>query len=136
MSEAKYYLQQLAFLDAEINALQEECENFYATLLKATDYAREKVQSTMPESGENYTRLIEKRENVTTKIDELIDLKDLVLKEIDMIDDQRYRIILIERYINGKTWEQIARVLNYDTSWIYKLHGYALKSFESVHESQ
>jgi DNA-directed RNA polymerase specialized sigma subunit len=136
MSEAKYYLQQLAFLDAEINALKEECGYFKSTLIKATDYTSEKVQAdnTQP-YDDKYSKFIEKNEQIEEKIDSLIDLKYRVSDEIDKLDDQLYRIILRERYVNNKSLEEISHILNYTERHIQRKHGEALLAFNSIMSS-
>ena len=53
MSEAKYLLQKIAFLDAEINSLIREHESVKSTLLKATDYSNEPVATTKRNTSED-----------------------------------------------------------------------------------
>jgi len=39
---------------------------------------------------------------------------------------------LTYRYINGKTWEEIAVEMHYTYKWVHVLHGQALAEFENV----
>lgn len=130
MSEVKFFLQQLSFLNEEIEALQSECE-----LIKATIYSKEKVVETnVVNSGDQIMRLMNTHELINEKVDELIDLKIQVSNEIDYIDDRKFRIILRERYINMRSWEYIAGKLTYEVRHIHRLHGNALIAFEQVHK--
>ena len=45
-----------------------------------------------------------------------------------------YRTLLYERYINGKTWEQVAVRMNYSFRHTTKLHGTALRILKDVLE--
>ena len=58
-----------------------------------------------------------------------------MLNLINRLDNTIYRTLLIARYINCKTWEQIADEMGYDLRWIYRLHGKALKAIESHYKS-
>lgn len=132
MTKGKELLQSVVYLNAEINALQEELEVFKSTLLKATDYAGVKVQSdnTQP-YDDRYSRYMEKSENIDKKIDELVEQKDEISSHIDLIESPLYRVILRERYINNKSLEQISELkeLQYSVRHIERLHGEALSCF-------
>lgn len=45
-----------------------------------------------------------------------------------------YRTLLYERYINGKTWEQIAVDMNYSYRGVTKMHGRALQAVKECIE--
>ena len=47
---------------------------------------------------------------------------------IDSVSNPTYRQVLIYRYINGYTWEQIAVKMNYTYRNITRLHGKALRN--------
>ena len=76
MSEAKYLLQKIAFLDAEINSLIREYESVKSTLLKATDYSNEPVVNTKRNTSEDkLVKLADKSSEIDSKVDELVDFK-------------------------------------------------------------
>jgi len=62
----------------------------------------------------------------------LIDLKKEILNVINEIEDFRYRLLLEMRYINCKDWDEVANTLGYDTRYILKLHGRALKEIDEI----
>ena len=47
--------------------------------------------------------------------------------KIKQIEDEDERDVLFYRYIKGMEWWEIARAMDYNESWIYELHGKALK---------
>lgn len=55
--------------------------------------------------------------------------KDIAYK-IGEIDDQDERDVLFYRYMKGFDWWKIAQIMDYSESWIYELHGNALKKIK------
>ena len=136
MSEAKYLLQKIAFLDAEINSLIREHESVKSTLLKATDYSNEPVATTKRNtSEEKLVKLADKSSEINSKVDELVDFKMKMGDYINEIEDIKYRIILREHYINGVPLNKlpdVSDVMRYSERHLQRLHGEALLAFQKV----
>lgn len=49
---------------------------------------------------------------------------------IGAIENNEYQTILIKRYFEKKSWEDIAIAMLYSESWVYKLHGRALVAMD------
>lgn len=49
-----------------------------------------------------------------------------ITKVIMSMDDDRLQTLLVLRYINGESWEDIAEEMSYSVRQIYNLHGIAL----------
>lgn len=49
---------------------------------------------------------------------------------IKQLEDEDERDVLFYRYIKGMAWWEIARNMDYSESWIYELHGRALKNLK------
>lgn len=64
---------------------------------------------------------------IAAKKQKLYETKEEIYKEIDKIRDNRYFLILFERYIAMKTWEEIAEDNHFSRSHVLRLHGEALK---------
>lgn len=73
----------------------------------------------------DYSRLLDER------ILELSGFRAELLKNINNIGDTTFRTLLIARYINCKTWEQIAEDMGYSDKWVRtSLHKRALAEAE------
>ena len=49
---------------------------------------------------------------------------------INKLENQDERDVMFYKYIKGFTWCQIAQLMEYSESWIYELHGRALKNIQ------
>ena len=133
MIEAKYLLQKISFFDAEINSLIREYESVKSTLLKATDYSNEVVATTRQNTNEEkLVKLADKSIDINLKIDELVDFKIEMGNYIDQLEDERHRVILRERYINGLSFREISDILGYTERHLHRIHGEALLAFQNV----
>ena len=133
MIEAKYLLQKISFLDAEINSLIREYQSVKSTLLKATDYSNEVVATTKRNTNEEkLVKLADKSSDINLKIDELVDFKITMGNYIDQLEDERHRVILREHYINGLSFCEISEILGYTERHLHRIHGEALLAFQNV----
>lgn len=71
-------------------------------------------------------------QRLSAKWDELINLRETAKKLIDTLKDGRYREVLTLRYLDGKSWEQVAVTMGYTYRGVTGLHGKALKAFGEV----
>lgn len=127
----KEYLSQARWLDKQINSnlellseLKSRAESFPAVNLSG-----DKVQSgqTIDRVADIVIKIVDLEKTIDAQIDKYVDLKKEIKEKIDAIDNIEYRIILQERYLNFKKWEQIAVDLNYAYRHVLRLHGEALK---------
>jgi len=133
MSEAKYLLQKIAFLDAEIISLIREHESMKSTLLKATDYSNEPVATTKRNTSEDkLVKLADKSSDIDLKVDELIEFKIKMGDYINQLEDERHIVILRERYINGLSFRDISKNVGYTERHIQRIHGEALIAFQNI----
>lgn len=79
-----------------------------------------------------YDALIEYDAELDRRIDSLYDTKLEIQKAIWAVQDGTLRAVLSGRYLEGKTWEQIAVELNYSYMQICRLHGKALAEIKDV----
>lgn len=130
----KDYLSKIRHIDSDIRSRQSELDQLRQTIvLKTSTIKGEVIQETRQGAfDERYMKMIEQAEEIDAKIDELVEEKIKVSNQIDLLDDRVSRIILREKYINLKTFEEIAKILDYELSWIHRLHGKALKEFKQA----
>lgn len=130
---AKQWLERGRNLNNEIETLltaqQRALELACKTSSGSTD---DKVQTSRRNTSEerfisyaDYERLINE------KIDKLYQVQREITDAIYRVDNSTLRTLLVERYINFNTWEQIAVNMNYNYRWILRLHGRALQAIES-----
>jgi 3-methyladenine DNA glycosylase/8-oxoguanine DNA glycosylase len=132
--DAKTYLRQLTHLDKDINALLERRERYEAMAMRRTGVYSGGLPGTQRRNSsvETYAcKLVDLAREIDRKIDRYVDLTREAEALIEAISDIRYRRILKYRYLNGWSWEEIARSMGYDNmKWLWRLHGFALKSLD------
>lgn len=113
-------------INADVQALVKLRALVYGT---AARYDNVRVQTSPGNTQENnIIKLIDLENKINAKIDRLIDYQSKMHDLINSVDNTRYRTLLTERYINCKTWEEIAAEFKFkDVRNVYILHGKALK---------
>ncbi len=132
--KTKEYLQQLQKLDIIINQkLQELYELKKLQDIKAIDYTKEKVQSSR-QNGANFEtiliKIIDMENEINDEIDRFIDMKHCIINQIQTLDNTKYMQVLYKRYVEYKSFEQIAVEMGYTYDYIRKIHIKALRNFE------
>ncbi|NTW70655.1 MAG: DUF1492 domain-containing protein [Eubacteriaceae bacterium] len=133
--KAKEYLSQAFRLDERINTKLEQAEYVKALSMKTTScFGSEKISGGKTRSPiENAVcKLLMLEDEINSDIDQLIGLKLEIQTTISKIDSRLYRLILEQRYLEGKKWVEISSILEYDLRWIYRLHVKALKEIDKV----
>lgn len=126
---AKQYLNRVRRIDKEIAALLRLVQSTRASLETVTqNYNSDGAQST--KNPHKFDRLVELESLVDAKIDEQIACKAETLETIMKLQDRRQRLVLMEYFIDMKTWEQVAVDLNYSYQHVMRIYGYALKEVE------
>lgn len=69
-------------------------------------------------------------EEVNDYVDELLGLQVKIADEIMQLDKYTHQMVLRERYLHNKKWEEIADEQHYDISYLHKLHRQALGELE------
>lgn len=94
----------------------------------AVDYGAERVQASNGNSTERlFVSYSQYSAELEQRISELEDYQNEMLKLINNIPSSTYRTLLIEYYINCKSWEDVAECVSYEVRYTQKLHGRALK---------
>jgi len=114
-----------------INAKQDE---LYVLRLTATS-VRGPVLGDKVKSGStnNAMQIVDKiialQETINEEIDRLVELKAEIHNRIEKLSDPYEKLILTERYLNNKSWEEISNLLHYEERNTQYLHGKALQHF-------
>lgn len=71
-------------------------------------------------------------ELIDSKCEELTAVSAEIIKAISRVEDRTQRTLLVKRYIEFKTWEQIAVDLGYTWRHVHRIHAEALKAVEKI----
>lgn len=137
-NSAKRYLQQIMRLDTKINRDIEELHRLKAMTTKITPTLKPDVVSgsgTQDKLAEAMSKIIDLEAEINREIDCFADARKAVTATIDKVEDARLHTVLNMRYVQFKTWEQIACYMGRSYQWVCKLHGTALQVVEKIIEN-
>ena len=128
---AKQYLGRVRRVDREISALLRMVEKTRESVTSITQkYDSDGAQSS--KDPHKFDKLAELESLVDEKVDQLVDLKAEILRTIMKLEDNRQRMVLMEYYLEMKTWEQVAVDLHYSYMHVTRIHGYALREIQKM----
>ncbi len=133
----KEYLGQTYRIDHRINSKLDQISALHDLATKASS-----TVSDMPGSPNRnihkmedvIVKIIGLEEEVNQDIDELVDLKTDITHLIKTLENHEYQIILEQRYLCFKTWEQISVDMGYSIQHTFRLHDKALKALSGNFE--
>lgn len=128
----KQWLMQAWQIDDEITALLEARDHAKDRCLSVTVKYKEPVSGNSGGSDDGLVSLVYLEQKIDARIDKLCEVKTDILSAINQLDDGRYRQLLIGRYIQCKTWEQVAVDMHYSYKQVCRLHGKALVAIKDV----
>lgn len=128
---ARQWLGRARHIDREIDALMATHDETLARLTKVTQsYSADPVSGSR--DPHKFDKLAELNETINAKIDMLVDVKREITEAIYQLDDGRQRAILLEYYIAGKTWEEVAANLHFSWRSLMYTRKRALARFEEL----
>lgn len=127
----KNYLRQARRLNDIINAKFEQIEKLREMATNITSQiSAEPGGSNVPDKfAEVVAKIADMEDRLLSDVGKLLILKEEIGERIDKVEDSDLRLLLTMRYLNFKSWEEIAAELNYSHAWTLQLHGRALKDF-------
>lgn len=137
MVDAKKYLRQIEILDRRITAKVEERQNVLDMLLRITPVMRDTTSGGAAghDKMENgVVKLTAYEEEISADIERLIALKREISEVIDLAENPKRRAVLRFRYINYKSFEQIAVDMNMSYRNVCYIHGKALRDVGKILE--
>ena len=122
------YLDQYKYLNKDIDRKIKSLEDWRSKIYNVTG-----TISDMPRSG-NRSNIIENgiasideiEETITNDLNELIELREEIEGKIENVDDLKLKEILKSRYLDFKTWEEIAYRNHCSWRHVYRMHENAL----------
>lgn len=127
----KAYFEHVFELDRQVESKRNERQAIRDTVLGSTTWEDNPTYSNQFHSTTESAamKLLEHNDRVNEQIDELVDYKIQLANELDQLEVHNHRMVLRERYLCSKRWEEIAVEQSYDLRWIHRLHGRALDEF-------
>ena len=125
------YLRRALVLDMQIDAGFERIQQLRALAeLRTAVYGREKMSGSgaMDRRMDIVAKIVDAERELDAQIDRMLALRGKIAQTISRVQDERMRILLELRYLNGHTWEEVAEAMHYTTRNIYNLHAAALKA--------
>lgn len=124
---AKEYLQQYKLLGSRINAKCEQLERLRELSTKVSAEQGSGAHSGVSDRvGSIVAKICDTEAEINEMIDKLLGLRAEIEHTIAAVPDETLRQLLELRYINCKTFEQIAVEINYSYMHVCRLHGKAL----------
>lgn len=127
----KAWLNRARNIDREIDSLLRERSEMRNMLFSVTSNYEEIVVSGTKDPHK-FDRLAELETEIDNQIDNLVSVKAEILRAINKLDDGRFRDVLRLRYLESRTFEQIAVEINYSYKQTCRIHGRALLKMEEV----
>ena len=123
------YLKRYINLDREIERKLEEVARLRSKLTRVTE-----VFTAEPKGGgsiygkteEILAKIVDLEKEIDADVDRLISIRDNIKAIIEAVEDDRERLLLQYRYLDGWTFEKIAVEMNYSWRQIHRLHSRAL----------
>ena len=134
---AKEYLQQLDTLRDEIESTNLALEKIFteASGIKAITYDKDRVQVSPSNHAENFmVKLAELGDEYAQMQIKYKLERDKRIAMINGLSNPIHVRILRKRYIDGKTFEEIAVALHYTYRHVTRLHGSALQEFSAKYK--
>ena len=129
----KQYLQQAFVLDRLIKSRQtriEELRELQMWINSPSTSERVQCSPRTDRIAELTVRLLDAMAECVWEITQLVKTQREIIAAINSLPRPEYRLVLYERYINMKKWDEIAEDNNYAISTVFKLHGLALQAIK------
>ena len=129
---AKEYLSQYRWLNAKIDSEIEQARRMRELASSVSSSCGGGSGGTSDKVGNAVAKLVDLENRINADIDKLVAIKHEIEDVISCVEDERLQTLLRLRYINGKTWEQIAVSMSYSYMHICRIHGIALAAVSKM----
>ena len=136
---AKEYLSQAYLIDQRINSKLEQIQSLRSLLTKVNNTLNDMPGNPNRDRSlveEYIVKIVDLEREIDSEIDRLVSLKGEIMHTIQAVDDVYSRVLLEERYLNMRTWEQIADIMDYSVRQLHRLHGEALNEVRAIRDKK
>lgn len=128
------YLKRFTLLDKEIDRKIQEIGYWRAKLIKITPKYTDELKtpggSIYGKTEELVAKIVDIDSEIIADVGRLIRLRQEIKATIKAVEDERERMLLAYRYLDGMTFEWIAAEMGYSWRHIHRLHSRALSNVE------
>jgi DNA-directed RNA polymerase specialized sigma24 family protein len=128
---AKEYLSQIRRIETRLRAMSEQHEYLRSAALCITARISD-MPGSATRNNRNHEdaiiRVLELEERMSGEFQRLADINAV----INSMSDPQQLLLLVKRYVSGKTWNEIARDLFVSLRAVHRLHGAALAEIEKL----
>jgi RinA family phage transcriptional activator len=127
------YLKRYINLDREIERKLEEVARLRSKLARVTEVFTAEPKgggSIYGKTGEILAKIVDLEKEIDADVDRLIEVRDSIKSIIEAVEDDRERLLLQYRYLDGRTFEEIAVQMHYSWRQIHRLHSRALTNLK------
>ena len=128
------YLGQVKALELRYKTRLNEIDRMRAELapIRGLTYDNVHVQSSPQKSTQTelaIDRIVDAEAELVREIGEAHDKRMHIVRQIEAVEDVRYRELLILKYVDGLTLRAIGAKMGYSYEWVRKAHRQALRAF-------
>lgn len=62
-------------------------------------------------------------------LDDIVDMEQKITESLEKVENREERLLLTYRYLDNRTWEQIASMLSVSDRTVHRIHASALRNF-------
>lgn len=126
-------LRVIADLDHKINCLEDEVKKLQADAksVRSMDFGSGVRSSNYTTHGDLIARICDMQQNIIDEKAKLIDLRAKAKVTINKLDSIHYTVIS-KRYLQGKSWIEVASDMHYSQSHVLRLHIEAIDMLEKM----
>ncbi|HPF88592.1 MAG TPA: hypothetical protein PK537_11140 [Candidatus Limiplasma sp.] len=128
---AKHWLSDYRDLCCRRDALVNELDSLRAATTRATGHLSQAHIQRLPAHGSFEDRsleLVEAQARLQTLIAHISESLTVRLALIEQLEDERHRLVLTLRYINGLEWFKVEHAMHYERRQVFYFHSEALKA--------
>lgn len=103
------------------------------TVISGTPSVSDKSQSKIENA---VVRALQESADIENAVTDFFALRNKATAAIANMPDNDEKLILEYRYLAGKSWAEIAKLMGLTLRYTYSLHGNALKNFEKFFETE
>lgn len=132
----KEYLKQVERLNKDIENKSEEIQKLkdLATRITSnTENERVQENGSQDKIGDSVAGILDLERELKKMVDDSIEKRRVITKQIEELDDVIYYDVLYKRYILCKQFHVIATDLTYNMEYLFRVHRKALRAFERKH---